>query len=292
MPPPLLAGQSQNSRGNPDPAGGKPIPGFENRRGADMAAKTRNLRQRALAGDIVSGALVFECFTPGIGQIMKNAGCEFVLYDMEHAGLSIETLKMLCATCSGIGIEPMVRVPRGEYHFMARALDVGARGVMVPMVESKAQAQAICEAMRYPPQGRRGAAFGFAHDHYLSGNVLETMKNADARNLVIAQIETERGLDAVDEIAAVKGIDVLWVGHFDLTNFLGIPGEFDKPAYIAALQRIVAAAKRNKKGLGFMPASAALTAQYRALGFNVFGAGTDQAILTSGVAAILTPLRK
>jgi 2-keto-3-deoxy-L-rhamnonate aldolase RhmA len=163
---------------------------------------------------------------------------------------------------------------------------------MVPMVESKAQAEAICDAMRYPSHGRRGAAFGFAHDRYVSGNVLDTMKSADARNLAIAQIETERALDAVDEIAAIKGIDVLWVGHFDLTNFLGIPGEFDNPMYAAALQRIVAAARRHKKGLGFMPASAALAKQYRALGFNVFGAGTDQGILTSGVAAILTPLRK
>ena len=257
-----------------------------------MTARSKNLKQRALAGDIVSGALLFECFTPGIAQIMKNAGCEFVLYDMEHAGLGIETLKMLCATCAGIGIEPMVRVPRGEYHFIARALDVGARGVMVPMVESKAQAEVISEAMRYPPHGRRGAGFGFAHDHYVSGNVLETMKNANARNVAIAQIETERGLDAVDQIAAVDGIDVLWVGHFDLTNFLGIPGEFENPVYVAALRRIVAAARRNGKGLGFMPASAAWATQYQALGFNVFGAGTDQAILQGGVAAILEPFRK
>ncbi len=257
-----------------------------------MAAKTKSLRERAIAGEIVNGAMVFECFTPGIAQIMKNANCDFVLYDMEHAGLSIETLKMLCATCRGIEIEPMVRVPRGEYHFIARALDVGARGVMVPMVESKVQAEAIVDAMRYPPLGRRGAAFGFAHDGYVSGDVLDTMKNADARNLAIAQIETEHGLDAVDEIAAVNGIDVLWVGHFDLTNFLGIPGEFDNPAYIAALKRIVAAAQRNKKGLGFMPASAAWATQYRALGFNVFGAGTDQGILISGVKSILAPLRE
>jgi 2-dehydro-3-deoxyglucarate aldolase/4-hydroxy-2-oxoheptanedioate aldolase len=87
----------------------------------------------------------------------------------------------------------------------------------------------IAQATRYPPQGRRGAAFGFAHDDYQSDSVLETMKAANARTLAIAQIETERGLAEVDEIAAVEGIDVLWVGHFDLTNFLGIPGEFSIP---------------------------------------------------------------
>jgi 2-dehydro-3-deoxyglucarate aldolase/4-hydroxy-2-oxoheptanedioate aldolase len=256
-----------------------------------MPSRPKSLAQRAVGGDLVTGAMVFECFLPGMAQIMKNAGCEFVLYDMEHSGLSIETLKMLCATCRGLDIEPMVRVPRGEYHFIARALDVGARGVMVPMVESAAQAEAIRDAMRYPPEGRRGAAFGFAHDGYVAGNVLQTMKQANARNLAIAQIETERGLAAVDEIAAVKGIDVLWLGHFDLTNFLGIPGQFDNPLFIDAVKRIVAAARRHKKGLGFMPASADLTEQYRALGFNVFGAGTDQGILANGVAQILKPLR-
>ena len=252
--------------------------------------KKKTMRERATSGDLVRGALIFECFTPGIAQIAKNAGCEFVLYDMEHAGLSIETLKMLCATCNGIGVEPMVRVPRGEYHFIARSLDVGARGVMVPMVESRDQATAIAEAMRYPPQGRRGAAFGFAHDGYTAGNVLDTMRTANARTLAIAQIETERGLAAVDEIAAVEGIDVLWLGHFDLTNFMGIPGEFDNPKYVDAVKRIVAAAKKHNKGLGFMPASPEWTATYRAYGFNVFGAGTDQGILANGLRAILAPL--
>jgi 2-keto-3-deoxy-L-rhamnonate aldolase RhmA len=255
-----------------------------------MATKKKSLRERAVAGDLVCGALVFECFTPGVAQIMKVAGAEFVLYDMEHSGLSIETLKMLCATCRGIGVEPMVRVPRAEYQFIARSLDVGARGVMVPMVESKAQAEIIAQATRYPPQGRRGAAFGFNHDDYQSGNILETMKSANARTVAIAQIETERGLAAVEDIAAVDGIDVLWLGHFDLTNFLGIPGDFGHPKYLDAVKQIVAAAKTHKKGLGFMPASPELAAQYRALGFNMFGGGTDQAILSAGMKVILAPL--
>jgi len=256
-----------------------------------MVVRKKSLRERAMSGDLVQGAMVFECFTPGIGQIMKRAGAEFVLYDMEHSGLGIETLKMLCATCRGIGVDPMVRVPRGEYQFIARSLDVGARGIMVPMVESRAQAELIAEATRYPPQGRRGAAFGFAHDDYRSGNVIETMQAANARTLAIAQIETERGLSAVDEIAGVAGVDVLWVGHFDLTNFLGIPGDFTNPKYLDAVERIVAAARRHKKGLGFMPASAELAAQYKALGFNMFGAGTDQAMLVAGVTSVLAGLQ-
>ena len=105
----------------------------------------KSLRQRALAGETLPGAMVFEFFTPGIAQILKLAGCDFVIYDMEHAGFSIESLKTQAAHCRGLGIAPYVRVPRGDYHFLARSLDVGAHGVMVPMVDSAEQARAIAE---------------------------------------------------------------------------------------------------------------------------------------------------
>ena len=108
----------------------------------------KSLRQRVMQGDQVLGAMMFEFFSPGIAQILKLAGCEFVLYDMEHTGMSLETLKTQVAACRGLGVAPMVRVPRSDYHFLARALDVGAQGLMVPIVESEAQARAIVEAYR------------------------------------------------------------------------------------------------------------------------------------------------
>jgi 2-dehydro-3-deoxyglucarate aldolase/4-hydroxy-2-oxoheptanedioate aldolase len=240
-----------------------------------------------MSGQTVLGAMVFEFFTPGIAQILKLAGCEYLIYDMEHGGLSLTELKAQCAHCRGIGIVPMVRVPRGEYHFLARALDVGAQGVMVPMVESVEQARAVAEATHYPPKGRRGAAFGFAHDDYEPGDPATKMRAADARNLIIAQIETERGLDAVEAIAAVDGIDCLWLGHFDLTNFLGIPGRFDDPLYLDAIERIVAAGRQHGKALGYMAAEAGLARQYRQHGFNMIATGTDQGILMAGVRNIL-----
>lgn len=250
-----------------------------------MAKNT--IRQRALAGDTVLGSMVFEFFVPGMPQILSLAGAEYAIYDMEHGGLGLETLKMLVAASRGTGVAPLVRVPRGEYHFIARALDVGAQGVMVPMVDSAGQARDIAQSARYPKQGRRGAAFGFAHDNYVPGDPRDKMKEADRRNLVIAQIETERGLEAVEEIAAVEGIDCLWLGHFDLTNFLGIPGQFDHPDYLAAVKRIVAAGRRNGKALGFMAADAAWARKYRKYGFNMIASGTDQGILMAGVRGVL-----
>lgn len=240
-----------------------------------------------MSGETVLGSMVFEFFSPGMAQLMKLAGAEYIIYDMEHTGLGFETLKMQVAACRGLDVVPMARVPRSDYSFIARALDVGVQGVMIPMVESAGQAEAIAAATRYPPQGRRGAAFGFAHDDYLPGSPLDKIKAANKRNLVIAQIETERGLEAVEEIAAVDGVDVLWVGHFDLTNFLGIPGQFDNKLYKDALKRVVTAGRAHGKGLGFMPSDRTWAQDYKALGFNMLAAGTDHGLVMAGVRDIL-----
>jgi 2-keto-3-deoxy-L-rhamnonate aldolase RhmA len=256
-----------------------------------LAKSTKSLRRRVLAGESVRGTMLFESFSPGVAQIMKLAGCEYILYDMEHTGIGLETIKEQVAMCRGLGVAPMVRVPRGEYHFIARALDIGCHGVMVPMVNTADEARTVVEAMRYPPTGRRGAAFGFAHDDYEPGDPLAKMKAANARNLAIVQIETEHGLANVEEIAAVPGVDVLWLGHFDLTNFLGIPGEFDNPIYKKAVKRIAAAGHKHKKGLGFMAADPVVAKSMRRSGYNMIASGTDMGILMKGTAEIISAVK-
>lgn len=246
------------------------------------------IRRAALAGEPVAGAMVFEFFTPGIATLLERAGCRFALYDMEHTGLGYETLKWLFATHRGLAIEPMVRVPRGEYTYVARALDIGATGIMVPMVESAAQARQVVEAAWYPPHGRRGAAFGFAHDDYTGGDIGEKVRRLRERTMLIAQIETERGLDAVDEIAAVDGIDVLWVGQFDLTNFLGFPGAFDDPRFEAAMLRVAKAARAHGKALGFMATDTKWVERVRPWGYNLIAVGTDFGLMTAAAAPLVS----
>jgi 2-keto-3-deoxy-L-rhamnonate aldolase RhmA len=232
-----------------------------------------------LAGQPVPGAMIFEFFSPGISAILANAGCRFVIYDMEHTGLGYETLKWLFSSCRGLPIEPMVRVPRGEYTWLARALDLGARGVMIPMVESEEHARSIVQACRYPPLGRRGAAFGFAQCDYRGGDVGDKIRRYHERTLVIAQIETERGLEQVERIAAVDGIDVLWVGHFDLSNFMGIPARFDDPRFDAAMRKVAEVARRHGKAAGFMATDSAWIARARDMGFTMIAGGTDTGLL-------------
>ena len=251
------------------------------------------VKRKLAAGGTAFGAMIFEFFTPGVPRLMKNAGAEYVMYCMEHTGASYETLKPQFALCRALGVAPLVRVPGTEYDLIARALDIGALGVMVPLVDTAEQAQFIVSCTRYPPAGgRRGAAFGFAHDEFEGGDVVQKMRMIHERTLVIAMIETKSGLENVDAIAAVPGVDVLWLGHFDMSNFLGIPGEFSHPAFQDAIRRIIGAANRHGKAAGYMAASAALGKEYLGHGFRMLATGTDQGMLQEATRAMLDGMRQ
>jgi 2-dehydro-3-deoxyglucarate aldolase/4-hydroxy-2-oxoheptanedioate aldolase len=235
--------------------------------------RENRVKRALLAGERSLGTMVFEFATTGIGRIAAEAGAEFVIYDMEHTGWSIETIRMLMASTRAADIVPMVRVPATEYNLIARPLDVGAMGLMLPMVESAEQARFIVESAKYPPWGRRGAAFGVAHDDYSGGDILEKMASANAEGLLIAQIETGQGVENAGAIAAVDGIDVLWIGHFDLTNSLGIPGQFTHPVYLEAVDRVLAACEVHGKTAGIMTGTVAsgqaqLQQGFRALAYS------------------------
>jgi 2-keto-3-deoxy-L-rhamnonate aldolase RhmA len=241
-------------------------------------------------GGVSVGTFVLEFATTGVARIAAEAGVEFVVFDMEHTGWSMETVRMLLATARPTEIVPVVRVPATEYHFIARALDMGAMGVMVPMVEAAEQARRIVSAAKYPPEGRRGAAFGVAHDDYAGGEMAAKIRDANREVLLIAQVETTRGVEAVEEIAAVEGIDVLWIGQADLTTSLEIPGQYDHPLFHGAVDRVAAACRSQGKALGYLALSIADAEAMRRRGFRMLAYGGDlwlyQNALRQGVAAI------
>lgn len=250
------------------------------------------VKRSLAAGGRAFGAMVFEFFSAGLPQLCRNAGAEFVLYDMEHTGLGFETLKIQCALCRGLDLVPMARVPRGEYHFIARALDVGALGVMVPMVGTAEEARHIAACTRYPPDGRRGAAFGFPHDDYEGGDVGAKIAALHERTLTIVQIETDEGLRNVEAIAAVPGVDALWIGQFDLTNFLGIPGKFDHPKYLEGIERVLAACRTNGKAPAFLAMDETWAREYAARGFRLLGYGVDTLLYQEALRRGLAILRE
>jgi 2-dehydro-3-deoxyglucarate aldolase/4-hydroxy-2-oxoheptanedioate aldolase len=235
--------------------------------------------------------MVFEFPTTGIARVAAEAGAEFVIYDMEHTGWSIETIRALIASSRAADLVPMVRVPATEYHLISRPLDVGAMGIMVPMVENAAQAQKIADSAKYPPVGKRGAAFGVAHDDYTGGDIIAKMASANDEVLMIAQIETGAGIENVDAIAAVEGIDVLWIGHFDLTNFLGIPGQFTHPTYLSAVDKVLEACAKHGKTAGIMCGDVATGQAQLAQGFRAVAYSGDLWIYQQALREGLNALR-
>jgi 2-keto-3-deoxy-L-rhamnonate aldolase RhmA len=206
------------------------------------------LKAMARTKTVKLGHFIVEFATPGIGHIMKNAGCEFVLFDREHSGFGFETVKSAIRYFEAAGIAPIVRVPSKEYHHIARACDMGAEGIMLPMVGNAKEARAILDCMKYHPEGKRGVALGVAHDAYTGGAVPKKLAAANEKTTLFCQIETAEGVKNADAIAAVDGVDCVWVGHFDLSVSLGIPGS--SPIEIHQGVDTVVAAPQAQEGLG------------------------------------------
>ncbi len=225
--------------------------------------------------------------------MLASAGCEFVFFDMEHSGFSIETLKQVLRYFEAAGIPAIVRSPSKDYDVIARLCDAGAEGVMVPMVRDAAEALQIVQHMKYPPMGGRGVALGIAHDNFQSGDVpvAERLERANRRTTFFALIETREGAENADAIAATTGVDCLWVGHFDLTTSLGIPGQFEHPDYLAALDRIIRAAKSHGCALGRLVGSPEEGRADLKLGFDFCCYATDTALYQNALIAGLSELR-
>jgi 2-dehydro-3-deoxyglucarate aldolase/4-hydroxy-2-oxoheptanedioate aldolase len=252
--------------------------------------KPNIVKEKLQRGGIAIGTMVFEFNTTGMARIMAEAGAEFAIFDMEHTGWSVETLRMLIASSRSSELLPLVRIPAVEYHFVARVLDMGAAGIMAPMVESAEQARRLVQSAKYPPVGRRGTAFGVAHDDYSGGDIVEKIHSANRETLVIAQIETAAGVEHVEEIAATEGIDVLWIGQFDLSTSLGIPGQFNHPRFQEAQAKVLQTCRRQNKIAGIMGVSITDCQGMLDQGFRMVAYSGDlwiyQAALREGVAEL------
>lgn len=248
--------------------------------------------KEALArGETVFGTMVFEFASPGLPTILANAGAQFALYDMEHSGLTDDEIKRQVAYCRGLDIVPLVRPPDKSYAATARLLDLGVMGLMYQMVESAEEAAELVSWCRYPPGGVRGAMFSGAHDDYAGGDVAEKMAAADGRTLVMALIETAKGVENVDAIMAVPGIDMAHIGHFDLSLTMGIPGQFDHPDFRAAIDAILAACRKHGKPAGFLAPDVAWGRAWMARGFRFVTYSLDIALLRDALRHGLDALK-
>ncbi len=250
------------------------------------------IRQRLLDGGQAHGVFAAEFFTPGFCEIAAGCGAEFVLFDQEHGAVGIDTLKAQFAFARGAGIAPFARVPGLAYHLIAPVLDAGAFGIMVPMIETAEQAANLARWCRYRPEGVRGLGFGVGHDDYDRGDVIPKMRAANERTLVMALIETATGIDNVDAILATPGIDVGWLGHYDLTNTMGITAEFEHPRFNAAVDALLAACDRHGKTPAILAGTVEAARSWRARGFRCIACGTDVGLFQSALGGLIGALKE
>jgi 2-keto-3-deoxy-L-rhamnonate aldolase RhmA len=251
-----------------------------------------SLRQRLAAGERAFGTMAFEFFTPGLIPVLRAGGCEWVVLDTEHSGVGIETIKQQIAYARGLDIAVWVRVPEKSYAAVATVLDAGARGIMVPMLETVEQAQDLVRWARYRPDGERGCAFGMAHDGYGAADPTTTMREANEQIVLIGLIETVHGIERCEQIMAVPGLDVGWLGHFDLTNAMGITAQFDDPRFLAAAERLARACAAAGKTAATLDADPAFVRAQMARGYRVLGFATDVVALRTAYQQGFAALRE
>jgi len=248
-----------------------------------------NLRARVLAREWVVGTFI-NLGSPMTAEIAGLAGFDWVLIDHEHGPGGEETLLHQLHAVSGTSAVPIVRIAFNETPRFKRVLDVGAHGVMIPLVSSAADARAAVAAMRYPPRGIRGVAkfhrsvgFGADFDDYY--------QHAHEWLISVIQIETPEAVSAIDEIAAVDGVDVLFVGPTDLSYNMGIPDQLEGEEFTAALRKVSEAAKRHGKAAGALVHSPALVPRLKELGYTFVALGSDGGAVRAGLTSFLKALR-
>ena len=254
--------------------------------------KPNRFKQAIAEGRVPLGHMIWEFGTRGMAKILDQAGLDFVLIDMEHTGFDTERVADLIAWFKATPIAPFIRVPQRLYHFLARVMDAGALGVMVANVESAQQAREIVQAVKYGPLGNRGLGLGGAHNDFVPPDPAAYLRQANDNTTIICQIESKTGVSNVDEIAAVDGVDVVWVGHFDLTQSMGIVGQFQHPDFLNAMRSVVEAANKRHKRAGIQPGNAAQADEWMAMGFNVISWGSDVAVYRTALNSAISALRE
>lgn len=250
------------------------------------------LRRTLAAGDLALGTFVMEFATRALPWLARRAGLDFLVYDTEHGNLSRAEVRDGALGCRAAGVTPVVRVRSGDREQVSPALDAGALGVIVPMTESAEQIAATVDVARYHPAGTRGAAFGLAHDLYDGATPVEgAMASANAAVMVIPQIETARGVEAAEEICAVPGVDLVWMGQLDLSQSLGVPGRLDDSRLLEAMERVAAAA-----GAHGLPAGRLITdlddgRRWSEHGYRALAISTDVWLLRDALAQGARALR-
>jgi 2-keto-3-deoxy-L-rhamnonate aldolase RhmA len=257
-----------------------------------MKVIVNHARERLEAGELALGMGIRQARTVDIAHIAKTAGFDWLFIDMEHNSMSIDTAAQICAASLTAGIAPMIRVPGHESFHATRLLDAGATGIVVPHVNNADEARRVVQACRFPPQGKRSIPGLLPQVLFETHPVAEVVSAINRETLLVAMIETLDGLENVDEIAAVPGIDALLVGCTDLAAEMGLTGQLGHARVAKGVEEVCAACERHGKFAGFGGVyDEAIMANYIQKGGRLILSGSDLAFMMAGGRARTSALR-
>ena len=240
-----------------------------------------------LKTDLLAGTFL-NLGSPTAVEIAAGAGFDWLLIDLEHGSGTEADLRNLLLACRESASAPIVRIRSVDPDAVKFVMDSGAAGVMFPYVSSVAEAATAVDAMKYPPAGSRGVA-GVIRATNFGRNWQQYFSEANDNSLVVVQIETPEAVSAVDEIAALDGVDVLFVGPLDLSANMGHPGDFSPPEFNAALKSVVDACEKHGKTAGILSKPGHVE-NHKKMGFRFFALGSDAGAVVNGLRQSLAEI--
>lgn len=247
------------------------------------------VKARLARGEFVVGVPITST-SIDMAALAARSGFDFLWVEMEHSPITLETLRHIVLATRGLPAVPMARIPAGETWMAKRVLDQGVHGVIAPFTTTPALAEQVSRACRYPPRGRRGSGSGLAEATWPA--VPSYFDSADDQVLVVVVIEEAAAVERCEEIAAVEGVDVLFVGTSDLSFSMGLRGDMMHPDVLKAAERVRDAAVRHGKYCGRPVASPESLQRFADEGFRLFHAASDLTLFAEGARAWLEPLAR
>jgi 2-keto-3-deoxy-L-rhamnonate aldolase RhmA len=252
----------------------------------------KNLVKQALAeGRVQLGTGFGQFRSPEIPRMLAAAGFHWAFLDTEHGGFDLETVQDICRVSNLAGLCPIVRVADLQYSLIARSLDAGAQGVIFPRVESPELLERAISWTKFPPCGVRGYGLSAIQVDYDPAKFPQIIEHVNANTMVVLQIETRRALEMREELLAVPGIDAVMVGPADLSISLGVPGQFEHPKMIEAIDMIRDSCVKHGVAPGIHMRAPALAKFWRDRGMKFLSTGGDTLFLYDKVAETVKGLR-
>jgi 2-keto-3-deoxy-L-rhamnonate aldolase RhmA len=257
----------------------------------DAAGKRapNKLKRDLVAGKVCIGATV-TLNSPVVAELMAHIGLDWLWFETEHTSMSVDSVLTMLQATNGSDITTVVRVPWNDKTMIKRILDTGPDGIIIPLINSREEAEAAVRAMKYPPRGERGAGLSRAQTYGL--NMGDYLATADEEVTTIAMIEHIRAVENINEIIAVDGIDSVMIGALDLSGSMGLLGETSHPKVEEAVQTVLAACKAGGMPCGIIAGLADVANERIAQGFTNIILGIDVLFLSSAIQSQLSQVRR